>query len=54
MYDDGLAATGAGGLLLGGHAIGLPTVITIAVAFMLTGLFLYRLVTRKQRAQTRS
>lgn len=53
MYDDGLAATGAGALLVGGHTVGLPTVITLAVATMLTGLFVFRLATRSRRGATR-
>ncbi|WP_158542674.1 hypothetical protein [Phytoactinopolyspora halophila] len=53
MYDDGLAATGSGALLLGGHTIGLPTVITLAVSAMLAGLFTFRLATRSRRASAR-
>lgn len=53
MYDDALPVTGAGAMLLGGHAIGLPTIVLIAVGLMVTGLFAYRFATRGRRAALR-
>lgn len=51
MYEDGLAATGAGALLIGGTAVGLPTIIAIAAAIIIAGIFLLRVTTRAQRRQ---
>lgn len=53
MYDDALPTTGAGVLLVGGHEVGLPPVVTIAAGALVAGLFLYRLATRGKRAEAR-
>lgn len=53
MYDDALPLTGAGAMLVGGHAVGLPTVVAVATAVMVAGLVALRLATRRMRAAAR-
>lgn len=47
--SDNLAATGTGGLLLGGYALGLPLFITVAAGLILVGALSYRWATRSSR-----
>lgn len=48
MYDESLPYTSTG-LVIGGYFIGLPLIISIAVALILGSLIVYRLFTRNRR-----
>lgn len=52
MYDESLPYTGAG-LAVGGQFVGLPIIISGAIALIAGGLLIYRYATRGRRAQTR-
>lgn len=53
MYDDALPLTGAGLMLFGSQAVGLPSLVTAAVGLMIAGLLAFRFATRRKRAALR-